>query len=155
MVYFFYICKYLKLKVKNLNEELNVIRSKNDFNRIPKTLHSFDALYREIDDYNTSYWSKFLLIIWLFFGTLCVVITYICIFGKSNIIIRMLFIYMNISAITLFDFIFSNACSLNLEANKTYTKLNSLFTDYFKLKNRRNLRLLFKVITNIHFFIIA
>ena len=146
IIYFFYLCKYLKLKVKNLNQELDDILSKNKFNRIPKILHSFDALYREIDDYNTTYWSKFLLIIWLFYGTLCVVITYICIFGNANIIIRILFIYMDIAAITLFDFIFSNACTLNLEANKTYSKLNSLFIHYYKSENRRNLRILFKVI---------
>ena len=147
VAYFFYICKYLKLKVQNLNQELNDIRSKNDFNTLPKILHSLDALYREIDEFNTTYWSKFLLIIWLFFGTLCVTITYICIFGNTNIMVRILFFYIDIAAITLFDYIFSNVCSLNLEANKTYSKINSISVHYYKLKMRHNLRLLIKVIT--------
>ena len=150
MAYFFFICEYLKLKVKNLNQELDGIRSKNSFNRIPKILHSFDALYRQIDEFNTTFWSKFLLIIWLFFGTLCVVITYICIFGNINIVIRMLLIYIDILAITMFDYIFSNACSLNLEANKTYSKINSISIHYYTFKMRHNLRLLIKVIIKLN-----
>ena len=150
MAYFFYVCKYLKFKVKNLKQELNDMNSKNDFNRLSKILHSFDALYRQIDEFNTTYWLKFLLIIWLFYGAVCVVVTYICIFGNINIVIRMLLIYMDISAITLFDFIFSNACSLNLEANKTYSKINSISINYYTFKMRHNLHLLIKVITNIN-----
>ena len=62
----------------------------------------------------------------------------------------MLLIYMDISAITLFDFIFSNACSLNLEANKTYSKINSISINYYTFKMRHNLHLLIKVIIKIN-----
>ena len=133
-----------------MNQEFDGIRSKNNFNRIPKILHSLDAFYREIDEFNTTYWSKFLLIIWLFYGTLCVVITYIGIYSNANIVVRVLFIYIDILSTTLFNYIFSNACSLNLEANKTYSKINLISIHYYKLKTRRNLRLLIKVIIELN-----
>ena len=74
--YFHFICKYLKLKLKNLNKELRDIQVNKNFTRIPRILRSLDALYREIEEYNVTYWSKFMFIIWLIWGAACLLWLY-------------------------------------------------------------------------------
>ena len=144
--YFYYLCKYLRIKLKNLNTELDAIHKNKCFTRIHRILWFFDALYREIDEYNTTYWSKYLLIIWLFFGVYCLLTIYIIVFGVVRIFNIIIAIYGAILGCIMFNFLFTTASSLNYEANKTYAKLHSINLQYISTyKSRRNLRLMFKV----------
>ena len=128
--YFYFVCKYLKLKLNGLNTELKFIQNNKRFARIPRILRSFDALYREIDEYNVTYWSKYLLIIWVLWGAVTVLFIYLVVFGDTFIIVRILMFYATLLGIIIFNFVFPTTCSLNYKANKTYTKLNSLYLGY-------------------------
>ena len=79
-LYFFILCKYFKIKIKNLNEQVVAMKSQfyssNDLRNI---VRSYEALYREINEYNTSYWSKFLIVFWLGFGASAVICVYMVI----------------------------------------------------------------------------
>ena len=146
LAYFYYLCKYLKLKLKNLNKELYEIHKNKRFTRIHRILWSFNALYSEIDEYNTTYWSKFLLIICLFLSAFCVLVTYNSFFSNSILIIKIISMYSAILGSIMFNFIFTTASSLNSEANNTCVKLHSLNLQYVnKQRTGRNLRLMIKV----------
>ena len=144
--YFYFICKYLKLKLNGLDTELRYIKINKRFAKIQQILRSYDALYREINEYNATYWSKFLFIIWIFFGGVCVLIIYMVVFGDAFIIIRILLFYGTLLGIIIFNFTFTTACSLNYQANKTYTKLNSLYLRYINtFKIRKHFEVTIKV----------
>ena len=55
---FYIICLYLKIKINSLNESLLEMKRRKRFIRIRETLQSFDSLYSEINEYNTTFWSK-------------------------------------------------------------------------------------------------
>ena len=82
---FFFVCKYLKLKLNGLDTELKYIQINRRCAKIPRILHSYDSLYREIGEYNTTYWSKYLLIIWVLWGAACVLFIYLVVFGDAYI----------------------------------------------------------------------
>ena len=130
--YFYIICEYLELKVKNLNERVIQMQRNKRFVRIREILYSFDVIYREINEYNTTYWSKFLAIIWLFFGTLIVFVIYIL--TNRDIPTNMVIVisYGIFLAKIGSNLIISKSCSLNLESKKSYKIFNSLIINISK-----------------------
>ena len=148
-VYFFILCSYLKIKLKNLNNTLNQIKTNKRFSNITKILCSYDFIYREIYEYNTTYWSKFFFIVWLLIGALIAQLLFICIFIEINMLLRLLLCYSVCFIFILFNFIFLIACSLNTEANKSYRLFNSLIPVYSRSdthKRMARLRNVLKVI---------
>ena len=57
---FFSNCLYLKMKIRSFDEKLIEMERRKRFIRIRETLQSFDSLYSEIDEYNTTFCSKIL-----------------------------------------------------------------------------------------------
>ena len=89
---FYILCKYFVLKIKAQNQVLQT--NKNFFSKkIVNILRSYDAIYREIEEYNTTYWSKFLFTIWLFFGVVLVVVIYLILFAPIPSTIKILCSY--------------------------------------------------------------
>ena len=78
-------CLYLKFKINNLNERLIEMKRRKRFLRIRETLQSFDSLYSEINEYNTTFWSKFLFIFWLTYGLIGILFLYITLFVPTVI----------------------------------------------------------------------
>ena len=144
ILYFYIICKYLAIKVKNLNESLIEMMKDKRFIRVHEIPTEFDVIYREINEYNTTFWSKFLFIIWIFMGILIVITIHLIIFTSLHIIIKILSFYCIMNVTILVNFLISIACSLNSEANKSYKIFHSLFAIYFntnpigRLFRRRN-----------------
>ena len=133
ILYFFILCRYLRIKLQNLNESINKIKiesNKSKFARISKHLHLFNALNREINEYNVTYWSKFLFIIWLCFGTIIVFMLKIFIYKKINYILRFILIYFTIIFTILFLFTILTAASVNRMAHKSYKIFNSIFSSH-------------------------
>ena len=123
-LYLHIICTYLELRIKSLNNILLEMKKQNYFLKIRTILRTYDRIYREINEYNTTYWSKFLANIWIIFGMINIILIFIAIFVKINIIIRLIFIYILIVSISLFHFIFSKVCSLNhsIQRQTNHTK---------------------------------
>ena len=132
---FYIICLYLKLKINVLNENILLMIEKKRFIRIRETLQSFDSLYSEINEYNTTFWSKFLFVFWLNFGSIVTILIYIVFCIDLPFIILLTFIYTMITFALLFLFIIFTASSVNYCANKSYNTLNSLYLSYSGISN--------------------
>ena len=72
-LFFIIICQYFLFKLSKLNSKMKTIKQTKTL-RIRNILHSYNAIYREIDEYNTTYWSQFLFSVWLFFGVFLVIV---------------------------------------------------------------------------------
>ena len=134
VLYFIIICKYILFKLNNLNSQLkhNTQSKSNNNNRIRNILHSYDSLYREIGEYNTTYWSQFLFSVWLFFGAYNILGLHITFLPHIPLVMRILLAYVIIILIILYLTIMTIASSLNLEANKSYKIMNSFIVKYHK-----------------------
>ena len=130
---FYIICLYLKIKINALNESLLEMKKRKRFIRIRETLQSFDWLYSEINEYNNTFWSKFLAVIWLFFGLIITLIIYIILFIPIALVIKSILIDCCIIVVLIFLFIIFTTSSVTYSANKSYKILNSLFISYSKL----------------------
>ena len=129
---FYIICSYLKLKINALNERLIEMKRRKRFIRIRETLQSFDSLYSEINEYNTTFWSKFLAVFWLTFGSLITTTLYIIIFLPMPFPILFVFVYVLVILIQIFLFVIFTASSVTYCANNSYDILNSLYISYVR-----------------------
>ena len=109
------------------------------FIRIRETLQSFDSLYSEINEYNTSFWSKFLALFRILFGFLIINFLFILFFKSLPIIIAIVIVYALVIFIIIFNFMIFTASSVTYSANKSYKILNLLFISYSQ-SNRIALR---------------
>ena len=131
-MYFFIICLYLKLKINSLNESLIEMKRRKRFIRIRETLQSLDSLYSEINEYNTTFWSKILGTFWLFLGSNCILLIFVVLFVEIVLFAKILFIYGSIFLGVIILFLIFKASSVTYSANKSYKTLNSLFISYSK-----------------------
>ena len=129
---FYILCLYLKMKINSLNERLLEMKRRKRFIRIRETLQSIDSLYSEINEYNTTFWSKILFTFCTLLGTVIVFVLYICLFTKIDLINLCLFTYALSIDSFLFLMIIFTASSVNYCANKSYKTLNSLIISYSK-----------------------
>lgn len=93
-------------------------------------LRPFDDIYREIDEYNRTFMSKFLFIVWHIFGSIIVICLYNVLFIRMNIYLNISLVYLLIVWLSFFLFIIFIASSVNYESNRTYIILNSLYVHY-------------------------
>ena len=126
---FFIICKYFLIKLKERNRILKDENRMNT-NRIRNILVTHDSLYRELNEYNLTFFSKFILIIWSILGFIIINLIYLIIFGRIQILLKITVIYLFIFYTIMFLFILSIASSVNSESNKTYKLLNSFVIKY-------------------------
>lgn len=147
--YFYFICKYLILKIKDLNGVLS--RMAKEFisqRKISKILHSYDALYREIHDYNSTYWSKFLLLFWICFGTYVVLILIVVLQQNSHTLVLIVCLYLLLVYSSIFLLVIFTAASVNKEVHKVYPKFFNLFIILNKnFSGAKNLKNFLKVIS--------
>jgi hypothetical protein len=145
VVYYYFICRYLKIKLKKSNELISQTLKKSQKTSllsIERVIYSLDSSYVEIEDYNSNFWSKYLLTIWLIFGSQIVTALYCLLFVK-DIISKLIIGYAFVVFVVIFLFVINIASSVNYEANKSYNSLNSLMaTDrsgFVRYKTRKAL----------------
>ena len=135
---FYIICSQINFKIQSLNERIEKLKKSFNYYKIREILHSFDSLYKEINEYNTTFWSKFLFAFWLTFGSCDVLLIHICIFGSVEIWLKLFLVYVSVFLGSLFLFIIFTASSVNSNANKTYKSLNSLIIPYSRYNRRKS-----------------
>ena len=126
--YYYIIVTYLKMKI---NTQINIfiqLETNKNFSRIQLILNKLDSIYREIEEYNRTYWSKFVFINWLYLGAGIMLLIYIVIFGDMIFIIKTLLIYGIIVIYGSLHSIFKTGASLNTAINRSYKQLNSYVT---------------------------
>jgi hypothetical protein len=120
----------LKCKLKTVN---NSLRKQSDsraitYKKVLQILENLNSIYEELDNYNSNYWSKFLFIIWITFAAIINITIYFVFFIEANLILKILFIYFAIQFILILLLIINTTASVNSEANKSYSILNSCMT---------------------------
>jgi hypothetical protein len=127
------ICYYIRIKIKQTNENIRkVTRNRKRINniKIKNILRSMNSLYSEVNDYNTSFLSKYLLLNWFIFGLIMNTLLFSILFEEMNSLIKVLFLLALIFCLTIFMFIINMSSLVNFEANKSYKLLNTLLVCY-------------------------
>ena len=108
---------------------LSEVSKLNEMLRIEGILRSLDNIYREITDYNTTYWSKCLFTVWIVFAFLDVLINYLfytLLFIRLPLSLQITIGYAT-SVMTLpFLLTILTAASVNSKASKPYLLLNRI-----------------------------
>jgi hypothetical protein len=130
MTYFYIICLYLKLKIRNTNTGIRKnfeTKLKMTYNKMKNILKTLDSIISEINTYNNDLWSQYLMIVLMLVITALDLILFQSIFGKMSLFFKIILIYgssiLFLSLITLLN----TASSVSFEANKSYKLLNKLF----------------------------
>jgi hypothetical protein len=127
MVYFIIICHYIKVKIRELIKNILLINKVKRYYKQYERIHrSLNSVYSEINEYNSNFWSKYMLTIWFVFGTDVDAVLYCALFSEVNIVCEMLFKFGFILLFTNFIFIINTASSVHLEAKKSFKLLNKL-----------------------------
>jgi hypothetical protein len=127
VVYFYLICRYIKIKFKESNDFVR--RKKINNENFFRFIQDLDAKYSELNEFDRKYWSKYLLSIWLIFVALVNFGLYVFLFTDLDIIFKLITGYGSALLILIFTFTISSASSVNYEANKVYKPLNHIMAN--------------------------
>ncbi len=134
MTYFYIICLYLKLKLRNAN---NCIRNsfekkyKMTKNRMKNILISLSSIISEIETYNNDFWSKHLMIVLILVILELDLVLFKAVFGKMSFFFRIIVFYASGLLFLLLIILINTASSVSFVANKFYKLLNKLFCEIF------------------------
>jgi hypothetical protein len=145
MTYFYIICLYLKLKLRNANNSITKSfekKYKMNYYRMKNILIPLNSIISEINTYNNDFWSIYLMVILIIFIAALDLVLFQSIFGKMNFFVKMLFFYASCSAFSLLMILINTASSVSFEANISYKLLNKLFITY---DNQISIRMRIKV----------
>ena len=78
------------------------MKRRKRFIRIRETLQSFDSLYSEINEYNTTFWSKILFSFWTVSVEFTVFILYVSLFARIDLVSKLIIIYGSLNIIIIF-----------------------------------------------------
>jgi hypothetical protein len=129
MVYFYIICLYLKLKLRNANNSITKCfekKYKMTNNRMKNILKSLNSIAREINTYNNDFWSKFLMIVLISAVLVLDLVLFEAIFEKMSFFLTALMFYASSVVFLLLIILINTASSVSFEANKSYKLLNEL-----------------------------
>jgi hypothetical protein len=148
MIYFYIICYYLRIKLQNINNEIEIKNRRNiklsEFQVFVKYVtKSLNSIYLEITEYNDNYWSTFLFLFTFLLYTCVNAMLYKSIYGISNAYLVLIVHYIVILWILMFLVLFFIASSVWMESNRSYKLLNKLYVSKMNLKFSNSIR--FKV----------
>jgi hypothetical protein len=87
IVYFIIICHYIKVRIRELNKNILLINKVKGNDKEYERIHrSLNSVYSEINEYNSNFWSKYMLTIWFVFGTDVDAVLYCALFSEVNIV---------------------------------------------------------------------
>ena len=140
---FYCVCEYFKIKLRQVNQELRQSCSAyRNLSLVNRSLETLNVIQREIKHSDVKYWSKFLGVFWMEFGTFTTIaiIVVIEIYHKSDMILLILILYVLFSFAIILLFVILSAASVNKEAKRSHKVLSSLyiqFNTYFDVNNTK------------------
>jgi hypothetical protein len=135
MTYFYIICLYLKLKLRNANNSIKESFNKKyrmTNNKMKNILNSLNSIAREINTYNNDVWSKYLMIVLILILIILYFVLFESIFGKMNLFFKMILFYVSCTTFSLLMILINTASSVSFESKKSYKLLNKLFITFNK-----------------------
>jgi hypothetical protein len=130
MTYFYIICLYLKLKLRNANNSITKSFEKKykiTNYQMKNILISLNSIVSEINTYNNDLWSQYLMIVLMLVIVVFDILLFQTIFGKMSFFFKMIFFCASCLAFLLLIILINTASSVSFEANKSYKLLNKLF----------------------------
>jgi hypothetical protein len=143
MTYFYIICLYLKLKLRNANNSIRKsfeTKFKMTYNKMNNILKTLNSTISEINTYNNDLWSMYLMIVLMLVITALDSILFQSIFGKMSLFFKIILIYGSSILFLLLIMFINTASSVSFEANKSYKLLNKLF-----ITNRKQISIRMRV----------
>jgi hypothetical protein len=135
MTYFYIICLYLKLKLRNANNSITKSFGKkykmNNY-RMKNILKSLNSVISEINTYNNDFWSKYLMVVLIIVIIALDLLLFQTIFGKMNFFLKLISFYCSGSTFSILMILINTTSSVSFEANKSYKLLNNLFITHNK-----------------------
>ena len=130
MTYFYIICLYLKLKLRNTNNSIRKSfekKYKMTNYKMKNILKSLDSIISEINTYNNDLWSKYLMIVLMLVTIIFDIDLFESLFGKMSLFFRIILFYVSILFFLLLIILINTASSVSFEAKETYKLSNKLF----------------------------
>ena len=132
---FYCVCEYFKIKLRQVNQELkqscSAYRNPSLVNR---SLETLNVIQREIKHSDVKYWSKFLGVFWMEFGTYVTIgiILGIEVYHTSDLVMLFIILYVMLSMTIILLFVILRAASVNKEAKRSHKVLSSLYIMFAK-----------------------
>jgi hypothetical protein len=130
MTYFYIICLYLKLKLRNANNSIKNSshkKQKMSNRKMKYFLKLLDSIILEINTYNNDLWSKYLMIVLMFDIIVIDLILFLSLFAKMSFFIKIIMFYASGIIFILLIILINTASSVSFEVKKSYKLLNKLF----------------------------
>jgi hypothetical protein len=130
MTYFYIICLYLKLKLRNVNNSITKSfdrKFKMTNYKMKNILNSLDSIISEINIHNNDFWSKYLMIFLMLVIIVIDILLFESLFGKMSLFFKIILFYASFALFLLLIILINTASSVSFEANKSYKLLNKLF----------------------------
>jgi hypothetical protein len=126
--YFYIICEYLRMKLKNTNEKIQkiILIKRSKLRSSLKLMKSLDSIYAEIEEYN-SFWSKCLLLFYICYVSLICTTLYSLVFGNLEQLLKITLGYLAGMNISVLVSIVIPGISVSQEVNKSYVLFIKLF----------------------------
>ena len=133
MSYLYIMCSYLKMKIGSVDEEVkeSIKQRRRSLMVIIKKLYD---IFEEINEYNTTYWSKYLFAFWMTFGSVIVGCLCILINVSMSTLQTIVWSFTLFYMIEVFLVVILTTASVNSAINRFYCKCNSLF---LRITNKR------------------
>ena len=127
---FLFMCSYLNIKINALNAIAKQMTRSRRFVGVGKLIRSYHSIADEIHEYNTTYWSKFMLNFWFFYGLTVILMLYIVIFISMEFVTKSILCYILFAFATSFLMLVLKASSVNHSAQYSHTTIGSLYVSY-------------------------
>jgi hypothetical protein len=144
LVYFHTLCYYIKIKLRQIQIEVNLkldMRKAINDQNIMETIRHLNYVHKEITDFNSNYWYKYLFWNWVLSAFIFSTGLYLSFFGNHSYITRSVILYGTIFVASILIFIIIIASAVALESNKFSALLNSLMTR----DKKRNVKIAAKI----------
>ena len=139
-LYYFIVYQNIKLRIINLAQSLNLVKSNNLFmrwNTIKRVIKTFDKICSHINSYN-KFWRNYLQIIYYFLTPLNLVTLNLILNNELMFFLRLLngsFLVFSLIVNLVFNL---STASINNEINKFYKNLNTFYVFNKTLMNTRS-----------------
>ena len=132
---FYCVCEYFKIKLRQVNQELRQSCSAyRNLSLVNRSLETLNVIQREIKHSDVKYWSKFLGVFWMEFGTFLTIgiLLVIKIYHNSDLVMLVIAMYVLLSLAFILLFVILSAASVNKEAKRSHKVLSSLYIQFNK-----------------------
>ena len=159
MAYLYIMCSYLKMKIGSVDEELKQSMKQRRRSLLIVIKKLYD-IFEEINEYNTTYWSKYLFVFWITFGTIVISVLSVLFHSPMDFAMKLIYSFIAFYCIVVFLVVILTTASVHSTINRLYCKSNSLFIHFSnerkgkqnsRIKIRTLIKVIDKLIINFHF----